>query len=133
MITIYIYGDIAMKDSFKVVVAGGRDFKCYKTLSSYLDKVLSNKVKTHNIVVVCGKARGADTLGEKYARERGYEVDYYVPNWDEYGKSAGYKRNEVMANNSHATVAFWDGKSRGTKHMINLTKTYGNLLKVCPY
>lgn len=115
---------------FKLVVAGGRDFSDYDLLKCKLDRLLANK---KDIVIVCGGAKGADALGEKYAMERGYIIQYFLADWDTHGKSAGYKRNKQMAMNSDATVAFWDGKSKGTKHMIDLTKTYGNALRVIKY
>lgn len=85
------------------------------------------------ITVVCGKARGADTLGERYAEERGYAVHYFPADWDRYGKSAGHIRNEEMAKNADALVAFWDGKSRGTKDMIKLARQYGLRVRVKNY
>lgn len=118
---------------WRVVVAGGREFTNYVLLANALDKLLSEKRKTHEIVIVSGKARGADSLGERYAKERGLRVISKPANWDLHGKSAGYKRNEEMANISHCTVAFWDGKSRGTKHMIDLTRRKGNQCRVVKY
>ncbi len=107
-------------EEFRVIVAGGRDFEDYELLCSTLDKLLTLKAKTHSIAIVSGLARGADNLGEKYAKERGYHVKEFPAQWDKYGKSAGYRRNGEMADNADACVAFWDLKSRGTKHMIDL-------------
>lgn len=108
---------------FRVIIAGGRNFNDYKLLCEVMDILLSNITDT--IQIVCGMARGADTLGERYAKDRGYEIAYFPADWETYGKSAGYKRNEQMAQNADALVAFWDGVSRGTKHMINLANKYG--------
>lgn len=116
---------------FRVIIAGGRDFNDYLLLRETMDNLLQNI--TEEIVVVCGQARGADTLGEQYAKERGYRVDYYPANWKRYGKRAGYLRNEQMAQNADALVAFWDGKSRGTKLMIGLAKQYGLKVRVQKY
>ena len=107
---------------FRVIIAGSRDFEDYQLLKSKADKYLSN-VKD-DVTVVCGLARGADTLGEKYARERKYEVAYYPADWTNLGKAAGYVRNEQMAKNADALIAFWDGKSVGTAHMITLAHKY---------
>ena len=120
-------------EKFRLVVAGGRDFNDFGLLTKYLDMVLKNAKGRSEIVIVTGKARGADALGEKYALLRGFTIQEHAADWDKHGKSAGYKRNEVMAKNSDATVAFWDGKSKGTEHMINLTRKYGNKLKVFKY
>lgn len=118
---------------FRVVVAGGREFNNYHMLKTVLDHLLHGKLTSDKVIIVCGGARGADKLGERYAKERGLEINYYLADWDKHGKSAGYKRNAIMADNSDATVAFWDGKSRGTKHMIDLTSKAGNLLRTVYY
>lgn len=120
--------EIVIDDSrpvFRVIVAGSRSFGDYSLLSETMDTLLKEKKKTHDISIVCGKAQGADTLGEKYARERGYEVAEFPAKWDEYGKSAGHLRNEQMAMNADALVAFWDGQSRGTRDMIGLARKHG--------
>lgn len=116
---------------FRVIIAGGRNFDDYVILKRTMDKILANI--TEGVVVVCGMARGADTLGEQYAREKGYEVNYFPADWNKYGKSAGYRRNEQMAQNADALVAFWDGQSRGTKHMIDLAYRYGLKVRVIRY
>lgn len=116
---------------FRVIIAGGRDFNDYVMMKRTMDKLLVNI--TGEIAVVCGMARGADTLGEQYAKEKGYAVNYFPADWNKYGKSAGYRRNEQMAQNADALVAFWDSQSRGTKHMIDLANRYGLKVRIVRY
>lgn len=116
---------------FRVIIAGGRDFNNYQGLASCLDYLLKNI--NDEIQIVCGKARGADKLGEQYARERRYKVIYFPADWDLYGKSAGFKRNVQMAEYADALVAFWDGKSPGTRHMIETAKQKKLLVRVKTY
>ena len=59
-----------VRPDFRVIIAGGRDFNDYPLLKAKCDKILASKSQTHNIVVITGAARGADSLGEQYARER---------------------------------------------------------------
>ena len=101
-----------------VIVAGSRTFDDYRLLRYKLDQILANKLP--DVVIVSGGARGADTLGERYAQERGLPVKQFPADWDTYGKRAGYLRNEEMAGYADALVAFWDGSSNGTRHMIDL-------------
>ena len=103
---------------FRVIIAGGRDFQDYPLLCQTMDRLLTN---IHDeIVIVCGKARGADSLGEQYAKDRGYTIHSFPADWKKYGRSAGFVRNKEMVKNADALVAFWDGQSHGTKHMIEL-------------
>jgi hypothetical protein len=114
----------------KVIIAGGRGFDNYNLLSDSCDKILSNQ---NQVEIVSGTANGADKLGEKYANEKGYPIKQFPADWDKYGKSAGYKRNEEMAKYADALIAFWDGKSKGTKHMIDLARRYELKVRIVYY
>ena len=120
----------------RVIIAGGRDFNDFKLLESNINKIfkqlsdeksISACIDESNIEIICGKARGADTLGEQFAKEYKLSIKYFPADWNTYGKSAGYRRNAEMANyakeDNGVLIAFWDGKSKGTKHMIDLAKS----------
>ncbi len=114
----------------KVIIAGGRNFNDYNKLRESCDNILVNQ---KDVEIVSGTAAGADTLGERYAQEKGYEVKKFPAQWDLYGKSAGYKRNQQMAEYADGLIAFWDGKSRGTKHMIDIANKMGLKVRVVRY
>ncbi len=123
----------------RIIIAGSREFNDF----SMLRDNISNIISKYNIIlnrhtdlidkikIISGTARGADQLGEQYAKIMGYDVIKFPAEWNKYGKSAGYRRNADMAkyaiqdNNIGMLIAFWDGKSKGTKHMIDLAKRYG--------
>lgn len=111
----------------KVIIAGGRDFNDYKHLSEVLDHLKKP------FDVVCGEAKGADSLGKRYAKEHELTVHSFPADWDTHGKSAGYKRNEQMADFADACIAFWDGQSRGTKHTIDIATRKGLKCLVVKY
>lgn len=78
--------------------------------------------------VVSGRAEGVDMLGEQWADYYGLPIDPHPvtkEEWRRYGKSAGYRRNERMAQNADALIAIYDGTSKGTKHMIDIAERYG--------
>jgi|TARA_R110000822_G_scaffold183534_1_gene322913 hypothetical protein len=114
----------------KVIVAGSRGFNDYEFLKKKLDYLFQNQ---DEITIISGNARGADTLGETYSVDRNYGLETYPADWDTYGKSAGYRRNAEMAKISDASVIFWDGISKGAKHMIDLSHKYGLKTKVVKY
>lgn len=109
---------------FKVIIAGSRDFNNYDLLKEKHDFALRNKANG-NVEIVSGTARGADRLGERYASEKGIRVKQFPAQWERYGKRAGYLRNKEMAEYADALIAFWDGKSLGTKMMIDLAERNG--------
>lgn len=121
------------KPIFRIIIAGGRNFNDYNLLKEKVDNIISDKRKTHQIYIVSGKARGADSLGEKYANENGLNIMEFPADWDKHGRSAGYKRNVEMAENADALIAFWDGESRGTKHMIDIAKEKNLLTRIIRY
>ena len=118
------------RDSFRVIVAGSRSFNDYTVLQMACEKLLAKKKQTHNIVIISGTARGADSLGEKYALERGYAVERFPADWQQYGKAAGPVRNRQMADNADALIAFWNGHSKGTQNMIIKGKKKGLAVRI---
>ena len=104
----------------KVIIAGSRNIT---------NKLLVTKAITEsgfNITeVVSGCARGVDRLGESVAKDNGIPIRQFPANWELYGKSAGAIRNKDMANYADALIAIWDGKSPGTKNMLNIAKKKG--------
>lgn len=119
----------------RIIIAGGREFNdiellersCHDIFRKLADEgLLTNDIRVDipNMEIVCGKARGADTLGEDFGKRYGIKIKYFPANWDAYGKSAGYIRNKEMAKyakeDDGVLIAFWDKKSKGTKHMIDL-------------
>ena len=104
----------------RIIIAGSRNFTNYQKLKQECDKFLQDY---KNIEIVSGAHyKGADKLGEKYAAEKTIKIIKFPANWLKYGKAAGPKRNKQMAIYAGALIAFWDGKSKGTKNMIQLAK-----------
>lgn len=120
-----------MKNQFRVIVAGGRDFNNYNLLSEKLTALLANR--SEKIVIISGMAKGADSLGAMYAQNHNILVSYFPALWQVHGNQAGFIRNEEMAKNADACVCFWDGESVGTKHMIDTAKSMKIALRVILY
>ncbi len=115
----------------RLIVAGTRTFNDYDLLKSTLDHLLSNT--TGEIIIVSGKARGADSLGERYAKENGYKIKAFPANWKDMGRAAGPARNREMGKYSTHLVVFWDGLSSGTRNMIETGRELGLVVRVITY
>lgn len=115
---------------FKVIVAGSRNFTDYTFASKILDKAFSNRKPDR---IICGLAKGADMIGLQYALAHKIAICEYPADWEHEGKSAGYNRNVRMADVADAVVVFWDGESRGSKHMIEIAVNKGLPVIVCRY
>lgn len=117
----------------RLIIAGGRDFNDYSLLKNSVYAFMDS-IENNMLTVISGTARGADSLGEQFARSHtGVELEKYPANWAQLGKSAGYRRNEQMAGTATHLLAFWNGKSSGTKHMIDIAKRKNLTVKVVSY
>lgn len=103
---------------YRIIVTGSRNFNDYVRLKYELYQVF--KRLDNAPIIVSGTARGTDKLGEQFADEHDLEVKRFPADWDEHGKKAGYLRNKEMAEYADVLIAFWDGKSKGTGHMIKI-------------
>ena len=116
----------------KIVIIGSRDFSDYGYFKSEFELFLEeNNIKDYKIV--SGGARGADTFGRNYAKSQNKEIIEFIPNWEKYGKRAGFLRDYDIWNNSNIGIAFWDGTSTGTAHSFEITKKQNKTLKVIHY
>lgn len=119
-------------DAFFCLVAGSRSFCDYDLFRDRLDMLLSRQ---SNVVIVSGGAAGADSMAERYAKEKGLPIKIFPAEWDKYGRKAGYIRNRQMHEYiakmpKRGCVAFWDGKSPGTKQNFKLAEEYGNKCRI---
>lgn len=101
-----------------VAVVGSRTFSDYELVKDEL------RWLSPEDTIISGGAQGADLLGAKYAREIGCELIEHLPDWDKYGKKAGFLRNIDIIKDSDMVYAFWDGVSKGTKHSIDLAEKH---------
>lgn len=111
----------------KVIIAGSRVL----TLARYVDTAVSqafnkwisedqdNWKNYTRPEIVSGGAGGIDFLGELYAKKHTLSLKVFPADWNTHGKKAGFLRNVEMADYADRLIAIWDGKSKGTLHMIN--------------
>lgn len=111
----------------KVIIAGSRN---YIDEQDFMQRMNAISMKYGHWIqktteVVSGTARGADQLGEKWAKLMDLPITEFPANWEKFGRSAGFIRNGEMAQYADALVVFWDGVSPGTRSMIDLAKGRG--------
>lgn len=120
-------------NEFKLIVAGSRDFDDYVKASEDIHKLANGPLKDFGVSIVSGMARGADALAVRFAREHNVKCYKFPADWDKYGKAAGFKRNKAMGDFADGLLAFWDGESRGTKHMIEYMRSLKKSVRVIRY
>ncbi|MBE7037081.1 MAG: DUF2493 domain-containing protein [Ruminococcaceae bacterium] len=119
------------KEMHKIVIGGCRDFDDYEFFKVKVDAYLET-VRDKDITILSGHCSGVDQMAERYAKERHLKLLIFPAEWNLYGRSAGPIRNEKMVQQAETVIAFWNGKSRGTKSLIHLATQYGRNLEVVP-
>ena len=117
----------AYLNACRVIVAGSRGFFDYDLMSRELDKLFneSKEFAGRDVKIISGMADGADSLAIRYADERKLTKILFPANWKRFSRVAGFLRNEDMLSVATHLVVFWDGKSSGTNHMIEIAKAKG--------
>lgn len=116
------------QEGYRVLIAGTRTFDNYELLKNELNK-LKEELDLPITEVVSGKAKGADSLGERWAKENNIKVIEFPAEWDKYGKKAGYLRNTEMGKYCDRGVIFTNG-SKGSEMMINIMKYFKKPCKI---
>ena len=109
IMTIIIWGDI-----LKTAIIGSRNL-IVTDFEKYLPEGTTE--------IVSGGAKGIDSCAKKFAIKNKIKITEFLPEYDKYGRIAPLKRNDLIIDYSDMVIAFWDGKSKGTKDMINYMKT----------
>ncbi len=104
----------------RVIIAGSRGINDYAKIC---DAVQQSGFLISQIL--SGMAQGVDSLAVRYATENGLPCEHFPAEWRKWARSAGYRRNTQMAQHADALIAVWDGKSPGTKHMIDVARARG--------
>ena len=114
-------------NAYRVIVAGSRGFFDYELMCRELDRLFneSRMFAGREVKIISGMADGADSLAIRYADERKLTKILFPANWKRYSRVAGFLRNEDMLSVATHLVAFWDGKSSGTYHMIEIAQAKG--------
>ncbi|MBQ9413520.1 MAG: hypothetical protein IJU16_00165 [Clostridia bacterium] len=105
----------------KVAVIGSRSLRV-EDLGRYLPAGTTE--------IVSGGARGVDTSARLYAQEHGLKLTEFLPEYDKYGGGAPLRRNIQIIDYADEVLAFWDGKSRGTKFVIDNCRKRGKKVTI---
>ena len=108
----------------KLMVCGSRTIVDKDFIYKKIDEYVAKNFSAEEIIIIEGEARGVDSIAKQWAIDHNKKIEAYPANWDLYGKSAGYRRNVDMVKTCDHCLIIWDGKSKGTKHDIDLCTKY---------
>lgn len=115
----------------KIAIIGSREFTDYEFLKEVMDKEIDNR--SFVACFVSGGAKGADTLGARYAEEIGRPIVVFKPDYKTYGRAAPFVRNTQIIEYCDEVYAFWDGKSNGTRDALNKAEKLGKTIYIIRY
>lgn len=122
-----------MNDVTKIIIAGSRTFNDYELVRKAMLAIFGNFSPSQVEIISGHCSSGADHLGEVFAKRNGIPLTLFPADWNKYGRAAGPIRNKQMAeyvSSDGYLVAFWDGKSKGTKNMIEEAYKVGATVKI---
>ena len=97
-----------------ITIIGSRKFND----PELVEKCIKKELPDINCII-SGGARGADTLAEKAAKKFKVPVQIIKPEWNRYGRSAGFKRNKILILKADKIIAFWDGENKAADSGIH--------------
>lgn len=110
-----------------LLIAGSRTFDDRETFNRVTEEIIDGDEKF--TVIVEGGAAGADMMAREYAETHGMKVEEFRPDWKQFGRAAGPKRNDLMVKfikeRNGVALYFWDGESKGTKQCIESARRKG--------
>ena len=80
--------------------------------------------------VVSGGAKGIDQLASAFASKHNIPLVEFRPDYAAHGRGATFIRNRQIVDASEMVVAFWDGKSHGTKYTLDYAVKRGIPVKI---
>lgn len=108
----------------RIAVVGSRDYANLDEVRQFV------REQERTTVIISGGARGVDDAAVQEARRLKMPYELYLPDWPRHGRSAGAIRNREIVQKADEIVAFWDGKSPGTKITIDMGKAVGKPVRV---
>jgi predicted Rossmann fold nucleotide-binding protein DprA/Smf involved in DNA uptake len=91
---------------------------------------LARYIKEKPDTVISGGAKGIDTIAWKWAIDSHIEIIVHRPDYNRDGRWAALRRNDVIVAEADKIMAFWNGKSTGTKYVIDKAKKLGKPIEI---
>jgi hypothetical protein len=110
-----------------IAIIGSRNLTDKQLIYQKLDAIFANRKPD---LIVSGGAKGPDTLGVLWGRDNEVAVKEFIPDWEKYGRGAGFKRNTQIVEAADLVIAFWDGESRGTKDSIDKARKLNKRVEI---
>ena len=107
----------------KVAVIGSRKIELdFALLAQHLPPECSE--------IVSGGAAGVDRCAAAFARAHNIRLTEFLPEYNKYGHGAPFIRNRQIVAYADTVLAFWNGRSSGTRSVIQYCAKIGKACTV---
>lgn len=112
-----------------IAIVGSRDINDYKFVEEkFLELLETENINIEDVTIISGGANGVDTIAQKIAKKYGLSIIIHYPDWDKYGKRAGFIRNQKIVNDADIILAVRHQDSKGTTITINIAKSANKVI-----
>jgi len=119
----YGLGVADISPSLRILVTGSRTWDRKLPIAVAL---LVHSEAREDVTLVHGGARGADRIAASAAEAFGWDVEEWLPNWEEFGRTAGFYRNlDMVRSGADLCIAFTRDNSHGTAHCARAAEAAG--------
>ena len=108
----------------RIIIAGSRQLNPTVDFIGAAVEAFFDNFNVRPSVILSGRCRGPDQVGELWAKQNNVQVEYYPADWNKYGKAAGPIRNRQMAQSANGLILIWDGISHGSQNMLKLADEF---------
>jgi len=96
----------------RVAIVGSR------TIPENICEIIMPYIPGETLRIVSGGCNGVDKAAEQLANTLSIPIQTFLPEYSAYGRRAPLVRNKLIVENCDLLLAFWDGYSHGTAHVI---------------
>ena len=91
---------------------------------------IASHINVQPTLIISGGAKGVDSIAANYAHANNIELLVIKPDYKAHRQGAPIRRNEAIVLKCDQVLAFWDGKSRGTKYTIDFAQKHNKKVDV---
>ena len=115
----------------RILITGSRTWTDKVAIADAIRQAWIDFGKPYRVTVVHGGARGADYIAGVFAKRMHFHVEVYEADWENFGKAAGYIRNEKMVKDgADICLAFIKDESKGATMCAGLAEKAGIPVKI---
>jgi hypothetical protein len=117
----------------KLIITGNHTFEDYSLLKDRVEDFLVKHHKDPIEAILTRSRKGAESLGERFAKELDIPIQYFVPDETDFGTEAEVINDAQLVDAADAIIIFWDGVSTSKSHTRDMAEKRNLIIEVVRY